>query len=116
MYSVQVMVQSTLLYAGETLALPKQQVHRLEVFQKHCLRKLCKVSLKDKINDDIILGWCNFAKVSNIVSHRRLRWLGHLARMPNDRLPKRVLFALMGGTAVGLRGKARKQWVDYIQC
>ena len=39
-----------------------------------CLRKICKVSLssslKDKIRNEIILGWCNAAKVSNIVSHR----------------------------------------------
>ena len=80
-----------------------------------CLRKICKVSLKDKINNDLILGWCNVAKVSNIVSHRRLRWLGHLARMPNERLPKIVLFGHMDGIASGLRGRARKQWVDYVR-
>ena len=43
-----VIVQSTLLYASETWALPKQQLHRLEVFQMKCLRRICKVSLKDK--------------------------------------------------------------------
>ena len=41
-----------------------------------CLRKICKVSLKDKIRNETILGWCNAARVSKIVSHRRLRWLG----------------------------------------
>ena len=44
------MVQSMLLFASETWALPKQQLHRLEVFQKKCLRKICNVSLKDKIS------------------------------------------------------------------
>ena len=52
---------------------------------------------------NVILGWCNVARVSNIVSHRRLRWLGHLARMPDDRLPKRVLFGHMDGNAAGFR-------------
>ena len=78
-----------------------------------CLRRICKVSLKDKIRNEIILGWCNAARVSNIVSHRRLRWLGHLARMPDERLPKRVLFGHMDGS--GLRGKSQKQWVDYVR-
>ncbi len=78
-----------------------------------CLRKICKVSLKDKIKNETILGWCNVAKVSNIVSHRRLRWLGHLARMSDDRLPKRVLFGHMDGS--GLRGNGQKHWVDYVK-
>ena len=65
--------------------------------------------------NDVILGWCNVARVSNIVSHRRLRWLGHLARMPDDRLPKRVLFGHMDGNAAGFRGRAQKQWADYVR-
>ena len=108
-----VIVQSTLLYASETWAFPKQQMHRLDVFQMKCLRKICKVSLKDRINNERILYWCNVAKVSNIVSHRRLRWLGHLARMPDERLQKRVLFRHMDGS--GLRVKNQKQWVDYVR-
>ena len=114
-----VIVQSTLLYASETWALPKQQLHRLEVFQMKCLRKICKVSLKDKIRNEIILGWCNVARVSDIVSHRRLRWLGHLARMPDERLPKRVLLdiwmALECTPASHVRGRSQKQWVDYVR-
>ena len=108
-----VIVQSTLLYASETWAFPKQQMHRLDVFQMKCLRKICKVSLKDRLRNETILGWCKVASVSNIVSHRRLRWLGHLARMPDERLPKRVLFGHMDGS--GVRGKRQKQWVDYVR-
>ena len=78
-----------------------------------CLRKICKVSLKDRIRNETILGWCKVASVSNIVSYRRLRWLGHLARMPDERLPKRVLFGHTDGS--GVRGKSQKQWVDYVR-
>ena len=54
----------------------------------------CKVSLKDEIDNDIILGWCNVARVSTIVDDRGLRWLGQLtrSRMSNERLLKRELF------------------------
>ena len=34
---------------------------------------------------------------------------GHLARMPGERLPKRVLFRHMDGS--GVRGRSQKQWV-----
>ena len=46
------------------------------VFQMQCLRKICRLSLKDKSRNDIILDWCRIVIVSNIVSYRRLRWLG----------------------------------------
>ena len=39
-------------------------------------------------------------------------WLGHLARMPDERQPKRVLFGHLDGT--GVRGKSRKVWTHYI--
>ena len=45
--------------------------------------QICNESMKDNIKNGIILGWSNVARVSNIVSHRRLKWLGHLARMPD---------------------------------
>ena len=45
--------------------------------------------------------------------HVLVRWLGHLARMPDERLPKRVLFGHMDGS--GVRGKSQKQWVDYVR-
>ena len=32
--------------------------------------------------------------------------------MPDERLPKRVLFGHMDGS--GVRGKSQKQWVDYV--
>ena len=47
------------------------------------------------------------------MSHRRLRWLGHLARMPDESLPERVLFGHMDGA--GQRGNSHKQWVDYVR-
>ena len=85
----------------------------LETSWMKCLRKICKVSLKDKIRNEVILGWCNVARVSNIVSHRGSKWLGHLVRMPDVRLPKRVLSGHMDGS--GVRGRSQKQWVGYVR-
>ena len=51
-----VIVHSTLLYAYESWALPKQHLQRLEVFQMKCLKNVCRVSLKDNIRNEVILG------------------------------------------------------------
>ena len=40
-----------------------------------------------------------------------MRWLGHLTRMPDDRVPKELLFGHMDGS--GVRG--RSQWVDSVR-
>ena len=74
-------LQSTLLYASETWAFPKHQLgvwemHRLNVFQTKCLRKICKIDLKDRMSNERILGWCYVAN----------HCLGRLARMPDERL------------------------------
>ena len=75
-----------------------------EVYQDHC-----KVSLKSKIHNDVI--WADtMLQPSEFVSHKRLRRLGHLAKKPNDRAPKRVLFGHMDGTAIELKGRAQNQW------
>ncbi len=49
--------------------------------------------------------------VAAVLSYRRLRWLGHVARMDSDRLPKQVLFRTVQGTG----GKPLKAWNDYVR-
>ena len=51
--------------------------------------------------------------ISDCVMEQRLRWLGHLGRMGNDRLPKKVLFG-------ELRGKrpchgTKRRWRDVVR-
>ena len=72
------------------------------------------MSLKVYINNGIVLEPVQCCKILNYCLSWRFRWPGHVARMPNDRLPKRLLFGHMNGTAVKLRGRARKKWVDCI--
>ena len=46
------------------------------------------------------------------VTRSRLRWLGHVVRMGEDRLPPRVLYGSMAGK--GKRGKLAGRWRDMI--
>ena len=52
----EVVVESTLLYASETWALPRQQLHSLEVFSIELSQEKLQSQLKNKINNDLILG------------------------------------------------------------
>ena len=70
----------------------------------HYLRKICKLSLWQKKTNKEVLLHCKMETVEALVSFRRLRWLGHVARMDDDRLPRKVLFGnLMSGAGVAHR-------------
>jgi hypothetical protein len=43
----------------------------------------------------------------------RLRWFGHVQRMDENRIPKRVLYMNLGTTR--LRGRPRKRWQDEVR-
>ncbi len=57
-----------------------------------------------------ILNRCNALSVESQLQGKRLKWLGHVFRMPNDRLPKKLLF----GEVKGLRppGRPRSSFND----
>ena len=55
---------------------------------------------------------CHLPSISGEVSYRRLSWLGHIARMSEDRLPLKVLFCQLQGTAP--RGRPRESWKSVV--
>jgi len=97
---------SVLLCSGETWAVVKQHISPLAVSQMNCLRRICGISLRDhvpNVTTVVILNRCNTLSVESQLQGKRLRWLGHVFRMPNDRLPKKLLF----GEVKGLRPPGR---------
>ena len=51
--------------------------------------------------------------ITDKIRMRRLEWLGHLARMSDDRLPKSVLFGWLPEPRP--RCGPRKRWRDVVQ-
>jgi len=43
----------------------------------------------------------------------RLRWFGHVQRMEENRIPKKVLYMNLGTTI--LRGRTRNRWQDEVR-
>ena len=110
-------VQATLLYGCETWAVPKAMISMLDTFQMRCLRRICGISLWQKMTNESVRKMCSIEAISNIVQYRRLRWLGHLARMGDERLPKQLLFGTMLSTnnRSRKRGRTVKCWIDYAR-
>jgi sorting nexin-29 len=87
-------VRSVLLYGCESWALREEDLRRLETFESRKLRQLLGVSYRDKITNTTILTRAKIKMtIRQTVYDRRMKWLGHILRMNDARLPKRALLA-----------------------
>ena len=85
-------VLSTLLYGSETWTAYARQQRRLNRFHLRCLRRILGISWQDRVPNKDVLERAGIPSMFAMLSQRRLRWLGHILRMEDGRLPKDVLY------------------------
>ena len=85
-------VLPTLLYACETWTVYQRHAKKLNHFHLSCLRKLLKIRRQDKIPDTEVLKKAKMQSVHTLLKLAQLRWTGHVTRMPDERLPTKVLY------------------------
>jgi len=56
----------------------------------------------------------NLKEMNLIIKERRLRWLGHVLRMEDDRIPKQAMYWQMDHHVKRKPGRLRKNWIDTI--
>ena len=100
-------------YGSETWALQKADKNLQDVFQRNCLRTVLGTRLTDRILDSRPYEKCGSIPLSMAIMKERLRWLGHVLRMNDDRLPKIVLFGQPSG-ATWKAGRPCLGWEDVI--
>ena len=94
------LVLPTLLYACETWTVYQRHAKRLNHFHTSCLRKLLKIKWQDRIPDTEVLKWAGMQSVHTLLKLAQFRWTGHVIKMPDKRLPKKILY---GERQVGKR-------------
>jgi hypothetical protein len=89
------LILSILLYGCETWSLTKQQQRRLHLFHNSCVRAMCRVTMwhvrEYKISQANLEHRLLLEPFDYYLARRRLRWAGHLSRMPMSRLPRLFL-------------------------
>jgi len=68
--------------------------------------------LEDLTNKDIYASVKKPSKIEKIRVNR-LRWFGHVQRMEENRIPKRLLYMNLGTTS--LRGRPTNRWQDEVR-
>ena len=110
-------VLSTLLYGAECWAILRCDEARLDAFHHRCIRSILGVSrlqqqLQHITNAELRRRWGDPGLVSDTLRKRRLQWLGHVARMDEDRIPKQLLFGWLPQTRPAHGPRLR--WKDHV--
>ena len=92
-----VVVLSILLYGAETWTIKAPDLRQLTTFHNRCVRTIFGVSRYQQWRERITTNNLSEAfgmqwLIVDFIMERCLRWLGHLGRMADDRLPKQLLF------------------------
>ena len=69
----------------------QKQIHRFEVFHQRCLRRILRVKCFNRMSNEEVLERARINPVARYISANRLRWFGHVVRMPDTRLPRYLL-------------------------
>nr|VZI49164.1 unnamed protein product [Spirometra erinaceieuropaei] len=90
----------TLLYGAETWTVYTRQARRLNHFHLSCLRRILRLNWQERIPDTEVLERTGMLSIYAMLRQIQLRWSGHLVRMDDERLPKRLFY---GDVATGSR-------------
>ena len=90
-------VLAVLLYGAETWTMKAVHTRHLNYFHNRCIRTILGVTRYQQWNERLTsqrlsqkFGMQHY--ISDIILEQHLRWLGHVGRMDEERLPNRLLF------------------------
>ena len=108
---------SLLLYGLECWTSLQCDIRRLSSFHMRCIHSILGITrarawAEHISNAELLALWGDTDTIEEQLAHRRLEWLGHVARMEDSRMPRQVLF----GTFLQCRPahRPRKRWKDGV--
>ena len=81
-------VISTLHYGSESWTMHAHHEKRLNVFHMRCLRRILGITWQDKVTNKVVLEKARIPGLYTLLKQWRMRWLGHVTRMKDGRIPK----------------------------
>jgi len=111
------LIRPVVTYGAETWTMTKKEEQALLIFERKIFRRVYGPKYEDgewKSRTNWELEELN--KGENIVKWiqgQRISWLGHLERMEEDRMPKKIFTQELEGTR--RRGRPRKGWREEVE-
>ena len=104
----------TALYGAEACGMRSAERRKVNVLELKCLRSLVGVSRMDRVRNEEVRRRAGIEReLASIADQRVLRWFGHVERMDEYRMTRRVLMDEVSGGRV--RGRPRLGWMDVVK-
>ncbi|XP_069745531.1 uncharacterized protein [Narcine bancroftii] len=104
----------TLLCGSESWVLYRHHLRLLECFHQRCLRSILNIHWSDFISNIEVLEMAKADSIESTLLKIQLRWVCHISRMEDHRLPKIVLYGELS-TGHRDRGAPKKRYKDCLK-
>ena len=108
-------ILNTLLYGAETWTTYARHEKKLNAFHPRCLWRIMGINRWDRFTNEEVLSRAGSRSLFQTLKMRRMRWLGHLRRMPDGHLPKDILCSELC-TGSRSRGRPMLHFKEVAKC
>jgi len=98
----------------ETWTVTEQTLSLLDVWMRSKMRRMLGATLFDHLNNEDLHKNTESIPLTEMIRERRLRYIGHIARYPEERWVRLVLNAKVEGYERKQRGAPKKTWLSTI--
>ena len=109
------LIGSIFLYNSELWALTKERNQHIDVCQRNLLRKILNIRYPQKISNENLYARTGQTPWSHTIRTRRIRWLGHLLRLPVDSPARKALDTFLNYKSKHPPGARKTTWVDTVK-
>jgi len=106
-------IESIFLYNAELWTLTKKLAGDIDIFQRSLLRKILDIKWPRKISNKDLYNKTKSLEWSKKIQKRRLIWVGHLLRLPEDAPAKQALAECIRKVKRP-RGKPKATWLGNV--
>ena len=108
------MIVPTAIYGADAWGMRSAERRKVNVLEMKCLRSLVGVSRMDRAKNEEVRRRAGIGReLASRVDQRVLKWFGHLERMDESRLARRVMMAEVN-RGQG-RGRPRFGWMECVK-
>jgi hypothetical protein len=107
-------IRPAMLYGTECWVIKGQHIQKMSVAEMRMLRWIFGHTRKDRIRNDDIRDKLGVAPIQEKLVQHRLRWFGHIQRMPPEASVRSGILSRPENTRRG-RGRPRLTWEEVIK-